>query len=213
MRTSPLTHDETIAAAQDLIAAEGLSRFSMRKLAAALDVNPMTIYLRFDSKEALLRAVSEQSLATIDLPAPEGPWEEQLLALTSSLRSKLLEHGNAEIVAQQGADLPAAVLLLTDRLLALLLDAGHDEAGAIEGCRILFWHTVGAALNDPQMRAAAPDRLDHALVGLPEGTAPTFRALRAAFTPFDTDALFEQSTRLLIEGLRPPQRRASRHHR
>ena len=58
-----LTPDRIVTVARGLISEHGLSDFSMRKLAAALDVNPMTIYLRFDNKDALLGAVARASLA------------------------------------------------------------------------------------------------------------------------------------------------------
>ena len=43
--TLELTPDRIVTVARSLIREHGLSGFSMRKLAAALDVNPMTIYL------------------------------------------------------------------------------------------------------------------------------------------------------------------------
>ncbi|NDH11368.1 MAG: TetR/AcrR family transcriptional regulator [Actinobacteria bacterium] len=61
--TLDLTPDRIVTVARGLISEHGLSDFSMRKLAAALDVNPMTIYLRFDNKDALLDAVARASLA------------------------------------------------------------------------------------------------------------------------------------------------------
>ena len=61
--TLELTPDRIVTVARSLIREHGLSGFSMRKLAAALDVNPMTIYLRFENKDALLDAVAQASLA------------------------------------------------------------------------------------------------------------------------------------------------------
>jgi len=68
-RTTRLTADETVEAASRLLHRDGPDAFSMRRLAAELDVNPMTIYLRFENKEALLRAVGERRLRSIQLPA------------------------------------------------------------------------------------------------------------------------------------------------
>ena len=48
--TLELTPDRIVTVARSLIREHGLSGFSMRKLAAALDVNPMTIYLRFETR-------------------------------------------------------------------------------------------------------------------------------------------------------------------
>ena len=64
--TLNLTPDRIVTVARGLISEHGLSGFSMRKLAAALDVNPMTIYLRFENKDALLDAVAQASLAEFE---------------------------------------------------------------------------------------------------------------------------------------------------
>ena len=60
MPTLELTPDRIVTVARSLIREHGLSGFSMRRLAAALDVNPMTIYLRFENKDAssMLRQAS-----------------------------------------------------------------------------------------------------------------------------------------------------------
>ena len=63
-----LQPDEIVEVAYALISEHGLDWFSMRKLAAALDVNPMTVYLRFDSKDDLLDAVARRGLAAVELP-------------------------------------------------------------------------------------------------------------------------------------------------
>ena len=58
-----LQPEEIVDVARRLISEHGLAWFSMRKLAAALGVNPMTVYLRFDSKDELLDAVARRGLA------------------------------------------------------------------------------------------------------------------------------------------------------
>ena len=72
MPTLDLTPDRIVTVARSLIREHGLSGFSMRKLAAALDVNPMTIYLRFENKDALLDAVAQASLAEFKAPPASG---------------------------------------------------------------------------------------------------------------------------------------------
>ena len=52
----------------------------MRKLAAALDVNPMTIYLRFENKDALLDAVARRVWPS-SRPRRRAALERQVRAL------------------------------------------------------------------------------------------------------------------------------------
>ena len=76
MPTLNLTPEDIVMVARSLISEHGLSGFSMRKLAAALDVNPMTIYLRFENKDALLDAVAQASLAEFEAPPASGTWSD-----------------------------------------------------------------------------------------------------------------------------------------
>ena len=202
-RTTPLTADETVAAARDLLARDGVDRFSMRRLAAVLDVNPMTIYLRFENKDALLAAVGEQVLSEIELPvADDGDWTDRVVALATSIRSRLLADGTAALVLRAvGESLPAVVLKLTDRGLGLMEEAGYTGEQAVEAYRVVFWHAVASALADSAMRAVTTQVTDEALEAVPEAEVSRYRALRPHFGPLDPDALFALSARRLAEGL------------
>lgn len=201
-RTASLTPEETVAAARRLLDAEGVDGFTMRKLAAALHVNPMTIYLRFENKEALLAAVAREALDEIRLPARRGSWEDQAIALAKALRERLLaDHGTAAVLLRNAGNLPLAVLRVTDRGLTLMQEAGYTGAGAVVAFRALFWHTVGFALSDGAMRAVTTDNTSSALAELHDDDVPVYRALRGHFVPLDPDALFALATRRLVEGL------------
>lgn len=55
----PLTRAAIVAAARDLIAADGLERLSVRRVAARLGVTAPALYAHVDDKDDLLRAVAE----------------------------------------------------------------------------------------------------------------------------------------------------------
>ena len=74
--TLELTPDRIVTVARSLIREHGLSGFSMRKLAAALDVNPMTIYLRFENKDAPRRC--RRRVWPSSRPAGERHWSDQV---------------------------------------------------------------------------------------------------------------------------------------
>jgi AcrR family transcriptional regulator len=201
-RADRLTTEETVSVARTLIESEGLDRFSMRKLAAALGVNPMTIYLRFENKEALLGAVARESLDAIELPARSGPWVEQATALARALHDRLLaDPGTAAALVHVGADLPRTVLRLADHGLTLMRAVGYADEDAVDAFRALFWHTVGFALADDAMRTISPDRTADALVAAPADDLPTYRALRSHFGAIDPETLFLLTTRRLVEGI------------
>lgn len=199
-RTTPLTTEETIAAARQLLDENGFDRFSMRMLATRLDVNPMTIYLRFENKDALLRAVTDQLLSEIELPPPAGTWSEQVLDLASALRNQLLDGSGAAAARATLTELPAAVLTLTERGLQLMNEIGLDEAECVDAFRSIFWVALGSALADGAMRSLSRDATDSARVELGD-ELPMFNRLESHFSPIDPDRLFQQTITNLAEGI------------
>ncbi len=200
--TLDLTPDRIVTVARGLISEHGLSDFSMRKLAAALDVNPMTIYLRFDNKDALLDAVARASLAEFKAPPADGTWSEQVRALAIGLRNHLIHDRETLRLLNDADRLSAGLLGTLDRgleLMSAITSTGEDTVAAF---RVLFWHVVGSALvsaafdDFPGSRSHIGDILTGA------GTTHTHLAAHAVhFGRVDGGELFLRSTDLLIAGL------------
>jgi AcrR family transcriptional regulator len=85
-----------------LLDAEGLARFSMRRLAAALGVTAMSLYWYVDTKHDLLELALDRALGEIPLP-PAGParaaadrsregWPGRLRLLACGYRRLLADH-------------------------------------------------------------------------------------------------------------------------
>ena len=64
----PLSPERIRAAALALVDADGVDALSMRRLAAALDVDPMSIYHHVPNKQALLQSVYERVLEELPVP-------------------------------------------------------------------------------------------------------------------------------------------------
>jgi AcrR family transcriptional regulator len=92
-RGAPLRLDEICSTALRLIDEGGVEGLSMRKLAAELDVNPMSVYHHVPSKEALLRQVCAVVTSHLTLPPDDGaPWQEQLRELALAYHRHAREH-------------------------------------------------------------------------------------------------------------------------
>ncbi|MFD9205846.1 TetR/AcrR family transcriptional regulator [Streptomyces sioyaensis] len=97
-RDVPLTEEGICVAALRLIDADGVEALTMRKLAAELNANPMSLYHHVPNKEALLRGVAK--LVGSQFRTPEGedrPWQERLRQLALDFRA--LAHGHPNLVA------------------------------------------------------------------------------------------------------------------
>ncbi|MCM2391374.1 TetR/AcrR family transcriptional regulator [Streptomyces albipurpureus] len=77
-----------------LLDSEGAARFSMRRLAAELEVTAMSVYWYVDTKDDLLELALDAVFATVRAPdvSTPGEWREQLRALAVSYRAALVRH-------------------------------------------------------------------------------------------------------------------------
>ncbi|MCQ0024661.1 TetR/AcrR family transcriptional regulator [Streptomyces somaliensis DSM 40738] len=84
------------AAAVRLLDAEGLAKFSMRRLAAELNVTAMSLYWYVDSKDDLLELASDAVVGEVVLPDldgdPDADWRDQLRGLAQGYRALLVRH-------------------------------------------------------------------------------------------------------------------------
>ncbi|WP_354644274.1 TetR/AcrR family transcriptional regulator [Kitasatospora camelliae] len=92
-----LSRDRILRAATDLLDAEGVEAFSMRKLAAALDVTPMSVYWYVDNKDELLElaldtALGEMRVDPLAEDAADGDWREHLRLLVHEYRNCFARH-------------------------------------------------------------------------------------------------------------------------
>lgn len=91
---SGLDRERITAATVRLLDAEGLARFSMRRLAAELNVTAMSVYWYVDTKDDLLELALDAVYGELRLPDPEAPeeWRDQLRSLAREYRTLLVRH-------------------------------------------------------------------------------------------------------------------------
>ncbi|MER7696132.1 TetR/AcrR family transcriptional regulator C-terminal domain-containing protein [Streptomyces sp. NPDC096095] len=75
-----------------LLDADGLARFSMRRLAAELDVTAMSLYWYVDTKDDLLELALDSVYAEIAPAREEADWPDRLRELARSYRELLVRH-------------------------------------------------------------------------------------------------------------------------
>ncbi|MDX3500162.1 TetR/AcrR family transcriptional regulator [Streptomyces turgidiscabies] len=92
---SGLDRDRITEVTVRLLDAEGLARFSMRRLAAELNVTAMSVYWYVDTKDDLLELALDAACAQLRLPDPEAEgedWRDQLRMLAGEYRALLVRH-------------------------------------------------------------------------------------------------------------------------
>ncbi|MGA5554694.1 TetR/AcrR family transcriptional regulator [Streptomyces lavendulocolor] len=91
---SGLDREKITEAAVRLLDTEGLARFSMRKLAAGLNVTAMSVYWYVDTKDDLLELALDRVVGELPLPAPASgaDWRDRLRELAASYRALFVTH-------------------------------------------------------------------------------------------------------------------------
>lgn len=90
---APLTPERIHAAALALVDAAGVEALSMRKLAATLGVDPMSIYHHVPGKQALLHGVFQRVLRELPIPrAAALSWQDVLRTLARRFHALARRH-------------------------------------------------------------------------------------------------------------------------
>ncbi|MER6062019.1 TetR/AcrR family transcriptional regulator [Streptomyces sp. NPDC001792] len=92
---SGLDRERITATSVRLLDAEGLTKFSMRRLAAELNVTAMSLYWYVDTKDDLLELALDAAFGELRLPDPDArgeDWREQLRGLATEYRALLVRH-------------------------------------------------------------------------------------------------------------------------
>ncbi|MFF6998831.1 TetR/AcrR family transcriptional regulator [Streptomyces sp. NPDC008313] len=91
---SGLDRDRITAATVRLLDAEGLARFSMRRLAAELNVTAMSVYWYVDTKDDLLELALDAVYRELAPPEPQpaDDWRGRLRELATGYRALLVRH-------------------------------------------------------------------------------------------------------------------------
>jgi AcrR family transcriptional regulator len=171
-RRTPLTRPRILAAAVDLINADG--DVSMRALATRLSVTPMALYKHYPNKDALLLDVVEEISRDLSLPAEEQDPVADSTAVARGLHDFLAGHpwmvrliATGQLASPRGFD-------VSDRLIRAARHAGLDDAAAFAFYRTMFATVLGqVTITATRTERAAAGTGDAGGTGGTGGTAGT----------------------------------------
>jgi AcrR family transcriptional regulator len=206
-----ITREVVLAAALQIIDRDGADALSMRRLARALDRDPMILYRHAANKAALLDGVAETVLAQLKVDPADPDWAAQLRGVARDYRRLALAHPNVvpllvtrPLATPLGLRPPGTLRPLED-ILTLLTRAGFSGPDALHIYRALFGFLHGHVLNELQELVENPDETDDLLrLGLhrlPIREFPLLRSLAPALACYDGAAELERGLDILLTGL------------
>jgi AcrR family transcriptional regulator len=130
---TPLSRDRVLAAAVALVDAQGIPALTMRRLAAELQVEAMSLYYYLPDKEALLDGVVGTVVAEIgtavghlDADAGDRDWRTRLRERFLAARRVMVRHPWVPALLGSRRSIPAGVYGYYDTIVGTLVDAGFS---------------------------------------------------------------------------------------
>jgi AcrR family transcriptional regulator len=212
-RRPPLTRQDVLVTALQLIDADGADALSMRRIGKALDRDPMRLYRFASSKVELLDGVVELVLSELHVPTANATdWENVLRRTAHNFREIALAHPHVvpllvtRPLATPPALRPRGTLRPLEDLLELLIGAGFDKRRALHAYRLYFGFLQGHVLNELQECVQDPEEVNDLLrLGLHRLSVkqfPRLRSLAGELAAYDGRQELEEGLDIVLEGLR-----------
>ena len=182
----PLSRDAIVTEALEQLTRDGLDSMSLRKVAAALETGPASLYVYVNDLDELHALVFDRALARVDVRgAKQKDWRERIKALLMSYLDVLLASpGLAQLAFRWVIPGPNA-LRLVEALLGAFAGGAIDRRTAARAVDLLLLYVTALAAeqsqrgndseHDPSNRAGAAAR---AITGVSAEKYPHIHAAR-----------------------------------
>jgi len=145
-RRTQLTRERVLAAAIELADRDGIEAVSMRRLAADLGVEAMSLYTHVRNKEGLLDGMVDALIGEIPIPvqdAADDQWKTTLRRLVFTARGVMLRHPWAPRVIETRKTSGPAVPRYVNAVLGVLRRGGFTVAQTHHALHIMGSRLLG----------------------------------------------------------------------
>ncbi|GAA1606155.1 MULTISPECIES: TetR/AcrR family transcriptional regulator [Kribbella] len=141
-----LSREQIVAAAMQVLDAEGVTGLSMRKLAAKLDAGATSLYWHVPTKDDLIDLLIDEVWGEIDVPEPElAGWRSGALLFAHSLRAAVLRHPWLPEVMYTRPSMGPKGMVLGSRSLMLFRGGGFTEFDLDHAVSSVMSYVLGCA--------------------------------------------------------------------
>ena len=171
-RRRTLSREAVIAGAMELADEIGVEPLTLRKLAAHLGVQPMSIYHHVANKDEILDGMVDAVFAEIEMPPASTPWRGAMRVRATSARDALRRHPWAAGMLDSRSSPGPANLGHHDAVLACLRHNGFSVAMTAHAYAVLDAFIYGFALQEGSLPGGGGEELagfaDELMVGFGE---------------------------------------------
>ncbi len=206
-----LSRDRVLEGAVALADELGMEGFTIRKLAAAIDVKPMTIYHHVPNKEAIVDGMVDRVFAEIELPPSGLGWKEAMRQRARSARAVLARHPWAPALMESRTNPGPATLTHHDAVLRCLREAGFTLELTGHAYALIDSYIYGFALQEANLPATSGENMAELAESIarqfPPGKYPHLLELTTQHVlkpGYDFGDEFEFGLTLIFDGLGTP---------
>jgi AcrR family transcriptional regulator len=156
----PLSRDRVLTGAVAIAGESGIGSLTIRSLAQALGVRPMSLYYYVANKDELLDGIVDLVFNQIELPSTSGAWRKELHQWAHSARRVLTRNSWAIALLESRATPGPATLRHHDRIIGVLREAGFSVRMTAHAYALLDSYVYGFAIQESALpfnqTAAAP---------------------------------------------------------
>ena len=200
----PLSRDLVVVEALRQLKKDGLKGMSLRKVAAALDTGPASLYAYVDDLDALHALVLDRALADVDTRvSTKADWRGRLCRVLKSYARTLSDSpGLAQLAFGRIAVGPNA-LGITETLLASLAEGGVKMATAAWAVDLLTLYVTAIVAEHSTGREPAPSdgEVSRAIRGVSEAQYPRLHAARDHMLSGKPQERFDWALEVLLRGI------------
>jgi AcrR family transcriptional regulator len=207
-----LSREAIVDAGLAILRREGLGALSMRRVAAALDTGPASLYVYVANRDELHALLFDAALATIDVEATEpARWREQLHGLTTRmLRTMVEDFPGIAIMGMAAIPTGESATRITESMMSLLRAGGVDDQALAYAPDLVSMYVTAIAYEqslyselyaDPDHERRELERVLTHLHSLPADRFPTMASVATLMTRGTGEERFLLGLDIIVNGL------------
>lgn len=186
----------------------GIGALTMRSLADALEVKPMSIYHHVANKDEVLDGIVDIVFSEIELPAVGGEWQSGMRRRAASARAAMRRHPWAIGLVQTRTSPGPATLKHHDAVIGTLREAGFSVEMTAHAFALIDAYVYGFALSEATLPINGPETVIEVAGKMMDQSSPkdypylTEFSIEHVMKPgYDYGREFEFGLDLLLDGL------------
>lgn len=188
--------------------AGGIGSLTMRSLADALEVKPMSIYHHVANKDEVLDGIVDIVFSEIELPRSGGEWQSEMRRRATSARAAMRRHPWAIGLVQTRTSPGPATLKHHNAVIGTLREAGFSVEMTAHAFALIDAYVYGFALSEATLPINGPETVTEVAEQMMDQSSPKDYPYLVEFTTehvmkpgYDYGREFEFGLDLLLNGL------------